>query len=368
MARVYTITEVTKQGMIVSVTIEGKARPVTFNMQTREITSYTGRDVMRFPVGEYQTAAIRNDAVSRLLFECFMTSYKQSLLNGLQKLELFINNPDLLATVNHVSDLPDECPKGYLKWVQENGKALSYDTVEEYKDMKSISQLGKESAEVYQMLFINDGHPLERYDFADWYKELPADLRNKFNKILKVSMKTLSWTLKEDMKKFIRKICMGRDWYTSRNECRPHNWQELLDTERSFAWNTENIAALGKGMWEKNIIATEDKIRKIEELSNDEFVIIVPKTLQDFTDEGNMQRNCVGHFYHNSIADGRNVVYFIRKKETPNRSYITNRYNIDCSHRTEETRKYCNAYNDDDNARELIKEIDKMITSLLFGE
>ena len=367
MARVYTITEVTKQGTRISVTIEGKARPVTFNMQTREITSYTGRDVRRFPVGEYHTATIRDNAISRLLFECFMTSHKQSLLDSLLKLELFINNPDLLANVNHISDLPDECPKGYLKWVQENGKALSYDTVEEYKDMKSIAQLDKESVEVYQMLFINDGHPLDKYDFAEQYKELPTDLRNKFNKILKVSMKTFSWTLKEDMKKFICKIFMGRGWYSG-SECRPQNWQELLDTERSFAWNTENISALGRGMWEKSIIATEDKIRKIEELSNDEFVVIVPKTLQDFTDEGNMQRNCVGHYYHNSIAEGRNVVYFIRRKKTPNLSYITNRYNIEFTHRTEETRKYCNADNDNNNARELIKEIDKMITSLLFGE
>ena len=368
MARVYNITEVTKQGTLISVTIEGKARPVTFNMQTREITSYTGKDVMRFPIGEYYTAPIRDNAISRLLFECFMTSCKQSLLNGLLKLELFINNPDLLANVNHISDLPDVCPRGYLKWVQENDKALSYDTVEEYKDMKSIAQLGKECAEVYQMLFINDGHPLDRYDFAEWYEELPTDLRNKFNKILKVSMKTFSWTLKEDMKKFICKIFMGRDWYSGGNECRPQNWQELLDTERSFAWNMENISALGKSMLEKSIIANEDKIRKIEKLSNDEFVVIVPKTLQDFTDEGNMQRNCVGHYYHSSIAEGRNVVYFIRRRETPNRSYITNRYNIESTHHTEETRKYRNAYNDDDNARELIEEIDKMVTSLLFGE
>ena len=138
----------------------------------------------------------------------------------------------------------------------------------------------------------------------------------------------------------------------------------MLSTDRSFKWNTDNICALAKKAWGEHIIKNENKIRAIEVLSNDNFIVVVPKTLQDFTDEGNMQHNCVGHYYHNSIAQGKNLVYFIRKKSTPNHSYITNRYDVRY-HETVETRMFANAYNNDNEAKALIKEIDKMITSLL---
>ena len=128
-------------------------------------------------------------------------------------------------------------------------------------------------------------------------------------------------------------------------------WNEMVNTNLSY-----NI--------EEKIIGNENKIRTIEELSNDIFVVVVPKTLQDFTDEGNMQHNCVGHFYHSSIAKGENLIYFIRKKSTPNHSYITNRYCIR-NKKTVETRMFANAYNGDEEARALIKEIDKKILSLL---
>lgn len=367
MSRVYNITGIEKNGLIVTVTIEGKANPVIFDMAHLSFTSYTGRDIQRFPVGSY---CLSKDGFSgiipKLLFNALLSNSKGDVRSNLSKLELFINNPEILGTIHYCSELADECPKGFIKWLKDNNKMPTKENLTDYKRGMALKRMTQEDKEVYELLFGTENSPYSQY--SDTYKEcyfsMSAELRHKFNKILKVSIKSLSWHLKDEMTTFIDRFIRNRGWSSWRDECRPDNWEELLNTDRTFKWNTENIVANARKEMENKIIKNENKIRAIEELSNDTFVVVVPKTLQDFTDEGNMQHNCVGHFYHGSIANGENLVYFIRKKSTPNRSYITNRYMI-MRHETVETRKFANAYNDDDEARALIKEIDKMITSLL---
>lgn len=367
MARVYNITGIEKNGLIVTVTIEGKANPVIFDMAHLSFTSYTGRDIQRFPVGSY---CLAKDAFSsiipKLLFNALLSNSKDDVKSNLSKLELFINNPEIFGNIHYCSELADECPKGFIKWLKDNDKTPTKENLTDYKRGMALKRMTQEDKEIYELLFVGENSPYSRY--SDTYKEcylsMSAELRHKFNKILKVSIKSLSWHLKDEMTTFIDRFIRNKGWRRWNDECRPDNWEELLNTDRTFKWNTENIVANARKEMEKKIIKNENKIRTIEELSNDTFVVVVPKTLQDFTDEGNMQHNCVGHFYHSSIAEGENLIYFIRKKSTPNHSYITNRYCIR-NKKTVETRMFANAYNGDEEARALIKEIDKMITSLL---
>lgn len=369
MARVYIITGVVKNGTLVSVSIEGKANPVTFDMDTRAITSYTGRDVMRFPVGGYDLTALRENKVSRLMFDALLSTNKNTIADTLARLELFINNPELLERVSYASDLPSECPKGYIKWLTENDKTPNYGTLRDFLVEQAYKQMPKEDKEVDEMLFNAENAPFRGcYDYRQKYLQLTPELRKKFNKILKASFKSVSWNLRSEIEDFIEKMFYNHRWRCSSwdnvYESRPENWEELLDTERSFAWNIKNISVYAKKSFEELIVARERKIDNITSLSNDKLVVIVPHSLEDFTNEGNMQRNCVGHYYHQSIAQGRNVVYFIRKAETPDKSYITNRYNIG-DRKTVESRAYCNNGYDDKDVTNLIKEIDKMIRTLI---
>lgn len=367
MSRIYNITGIEKNGVIVTVTIEGKANPVIFDMAHLSFTSYTGRDVQRFPVGSY---CFSQDSFSgiipKLLFNALMANSKIDVRNNLNKVELFINNPEILDTIHYCSELADECPKGFIKWLKDNNKTPTKENLTDYKRAMALKRMTQEDKEVYELLFCTENSPYSQYSetYKECYFSMSSELRHKFNKILKVSIKSLSWHLKDEMTTFIDRFIRNRGWSSWRDECRPDNWEELLNTDRSFQWNTDNIVASAKKVWEDKIIKNENKIRTIEELSNDTFVIVVPKTLQDFTDEGNMQHNCVGHFYHSTIAEGENLIYFIRKKSTPNHSYITSRYSVRVE-KTVETRKFANAYNDDEESRKLIKEIDKKITSLL---
>ena len=368
MARIYTITGIEKNGLIVTVTIEGKANPVIFDMAHLSFTSYTGRDIQRFPVGSY---CFKKDSFSgiipKLLFNALLSNSKGDVRNNLSKIELFINNPEILGDIHYCSELADECPKGFIKWLKDNGKTPTEENLTDYKRVIALKRMTQEDKEVYELLFGTENSPY--YQYSDTYKEcyfsMSAELRHKFNKILKVSIKALSWQLKDEMTTFIDRFIRNKGWNSwYNNEYRPDNWKELLNTNRTFKWNTKNLIANARKEMENKIIKNENKIRAIEELSNDTFIVVVPKTLQDFTDEGNMQHNCVGYFYHGSIAQGDNLIYFIRKKSSPNHSYITNRYMV-MRHETVETRMFANAYNGDEEARALIKEIDKKILSLL---
>ena len=366
MSRAYNITGIEKNGLTVTVTIEGKAKPVIFDMIHLSFTSYTGRDIQRFPVGAYHLSTDVSGVIPKLLFSALLSNNKYDVRSNLNKLELFINNPEILSDIHYCSELADECPKGFIKWLKDKEKTPTASNLAEYKREMQLKRMTQEDKEVYELLFGTENSPYYQYyeTYKECYFSMCSELRHKFNKILKVSIKSLSWNLKKEMSTFIDLFIRNRGWNYHNNEYRPDNWEELLNTDRTFKWNTNNIVANAKKMWEDKIINNENKIRAIEKLSNDTFVIVVPKILQDFTDEGNMQHNCVGHFYHKSIANGENLVYFIRKKSTPNQSYVTNRYSIEIK-KTVETRKFANAYNDDKETWELIKKIDEKITSLL---
>ena len=63
-------------------------------------------------------------------------------------------------------------------------------------------------------------------------------------------------------------------------------------------------------------------------MENDGYIIKVPQSIDDLVDEGQQQNNCVGYYYNDNIVDNKDLIYFIRKKDKPKKSYVTCRYNI----------------------------------------
>lgn len=62
--------------------------------------------------------------------------------------------------------------------------------------------------------------------------------------------------------------------------------------------------------------------RKEETKFQKEYTIVFPKSVNDFVQEGINQRNCVGS-YAKDVADNKTIVFFVRKKDDPERSFIT---------------------------------------------
>jgi hypothetical protein len=149
------------------------------------------------------------------------------------------------------------------------------------------------------------------------------------------------------------------------NEMYDLNWLSNVNTSHSFKTNAETFNAY-KSREKNNILAK--KLQKLNFLNgleiNDEYVIVVPQTIEDLITEGNKQNNCVGHYYNSSIIRGENYIYFIRNKNNVRKSYITCRFN-NCNHATVEYRHKNNEYRDH---HELIDAIDAIINKNLKGE
>lgn len=56
---------------------------------------------------------------------------------------------------------------------------------------------------------------------------------------------------------------------------------------------------------------------------NDTFTVVIPNSSDDFLKEANSQNNCVYSYYLKKVVNGTTNVVFVRRKDTPNKSYIT---------------------------------------------
>lgn len=74
---------------------------------------------------------------------------------------------------------------------------------------------------------------------------------------------------------------------------------------------------------EKYVVPNEDEIERVGiPKAFKDYTVVFPKSEADFINEGNQQHNCVGS-YPRSVKEGRCVIFFIRKKESPDKSFIT---------------------------------------------
>lgn len=346
------MTGITKEGSVILITLNDRPNPIKYNCNTGELISFTGRVIKHFPqsctiggVSESERWAI-NTVRERI--ECGLT-YE------FQRLEMYIAVLDLIQNPYR---LPNECPQGFIKWVRNNGRDISINSLEEFQNEQNVSKLPKEDREVYEKLrtAFNANDRLVKW----WVEEENTTLRQKFRQMFKTTIKGFTWNMYDDLNSWYRFFI-----HTNSGQCIwGDNWIENLDGNRDFRYNTKACAEQGNKKRNEKILANEEKIRSITEIQSNDFIIIVPSTMDDFTKEGQMQNNCVGSYYHNSIATGENLVYFIRKKSRPNHSYITNRYST-CWGRTVETRMINNRDNNDKKALDLIEIIDKKITELL---
>ncbi len=59
-----------------------------------------------------------------------------------------------------------------------------------------------------------------------------------------------------------------------------------------------------------------------EKYCDSNYMIIIPSSTRDIIQEGQNQHNCVGSYVY-AVAKGESLVFFIRKKDTPEESFVT---------------------------------------------
>jgi hypothetical protein len=73
---------------------------------------------------------------------------------------------------------------------------------------------------------------------------------------------------------------------------------------------------------DSKIFAIQAEINSKYEFETDEMMAIVPKTPQEVIEEANRQNNCL-RSYVERVRDGKTVVAFVRKKEAPEKTFLS---------------------------------------------
>ena len=102
---------------------------------------------------------------------------------------------------------------------------------------------------------------------------------------------------------------------------------KLIDNQSSFALVakavSKNYRLLKDKEQQEQIEKSQKRIKELETLIYKDYCFIVPTTPKELIDEGEQQHNCVGSYYNDSMSEGIGFIYFIRKKNEPEKSYIT---------------------------------------------
>lgn len=150
-----------------------------------------------------------------------------------------------------------------------------------------------------------------------------------------------------------------RDLIDVVGDLRQEELEFTLDTNRTLEVNVRNAENLLKNHRNKELNAQLQKLNFINTHKLDGYVVIVPQNQAEKIDEGRQQNNCVGYYYDESILNGRNYIYFIRKIGSPDKSYLTCRFNKEQGATVEA--RYRNNVNISKMDVPMIKAIDKII-------
>lgn len=99
-------------------------------------------------------------------------------------------------------------------------------------------------------------------------------------------------------------------------------------------------------------------------INDDKYIIVVPQSQADKREEARQQNNCVGYFYDDYILSDNGTVYFIRKTNNKNHSFITCRYDYKAN-KTVEAR-YVNNDSISKEDKKIIENLDEIIRKKLY--
>ena len=221
------IESIIKEGSTLIIKLDAKEKPFTFNCATHTLISYSGRTIKTMGLLASCYCSSAGEAA-------LINSLKEGMLHNtwvyFNRLEFFINNLDMIAYCS-ISHLPNECPKGYIKWVKENNEKISDYSLKRFLKVKKIEEMPKEHKEFFDTLSLHynsDGTICNRFLLST------SEQRTKIIQIFKISAKELRWNLENDFENFVAKI--SKDSYSF---CGLENWEKYADGNRNFEYNLQ---------------------------------------------------------------------------------------------------------------------------------
>lgn len=224
-------------------------------------------------------------------------------LRKYEKIETFLSSLDICPA--SWGELPSENPKGYIKWLRENNLKISQQTLTDFKEIESLLKLPKDIILKYNQLKSTE-------------LVIPQGLKYLTKNPEKIPV--LYSMLKNTHKNFEpQKFLCENITFLFRHVSFADKW----DRNRSIGFNYELVNNLVEAERYKELTINQERFKALEEVEHDNWQIIVPTTINQLIEEGKQQNNCVGRLYPKYIIEGNTLVYFIRKKNSPDKSWHT---------------------------------------------
>lgn len=296
---------------------------------------------------------------------------------------------DICANVNHSllqallsivfsSDCPD-----FTKWkkIELIDKAISLN--EQYPDLHFGSCISIDSG-MFNGKFIqfclDEGINFHMGNWRTFLKlerikqQMPQDLQEiclEYQEIfsdesfLKKDLIKLARFLKHNSKKQINRGMLCKLLYLLQEM--PELWKEVRTQDDFFKVYTriykiyclkENIGYL------EQIAKNESQIIEIEDMTTENYCVVVPRSLEDLITEGQQQNNCVGYYYCEDISENYSLIYFVRRKDNKGKSVYTCRYDT-LVNKTVEYRGFNNSEIMDEEVLSFLDKIDYRLRNIL---
>lgn len=229
--------------------------------------------------------------------------------NNVTIINSFIDNYQTTFDTDLKQMLKD-CPKGLINYLKDFDREFDYYNTREYVLKKNLGNFGCYLYNAYRNVFS--------------CKEITVFTKNR--KLLKEVIHN-SWN-RGDFSASLNTLLRVFTTNLSDKVTFDTLFSLLTETDDIESFREKCLDEANKELHQK----LADELTKLNFINNinidDEHIVIVPQNIKDLQKEGNQQHNCVGHYYNDSIIDGVNKIYFIRKKGNSNESFITCRYNV----------------------------------------
>lgn len=243
---------------------------------------------------------------------------EESILASLRRLESAIsicyeNNFECYLS----SRIESHIPAGFANWLKEKREIFSYKNINNFILDKQIKENFSAEWYPYVALVLKDICNVDPIYVVNFLK----------TECGKIFLKIFKKTLINDFSNYCNIIYnYGSFLFLMDN---PEEGLKLLDTNRSVKRNLEIIKEYQEKKEQEAFIKNLTKINFINQFTKGNYIVVVPQKLDDLIDEGKQQNNCVGSFYNDDIICGRDYIYFIRRKDNPNKSVATARYHVE---------------------------------------
>lgn len=235
------------------------------------------------------------------------------------------------------------CPDGYIKFLQETGTEFDFSSLKKYVTQQKYGTIGCNLLE----------SGMDEHD-VKWLVN---------NNLMKSLLKCLTYNVKSGHLFNSREVYELLDyWYQASNIA---NKIVSIDENKALEVNIEMLKDIIEKKKNEALARQLQKLNFVNGLRRNNLVVIVPQNQEEKRDEGRQQNNCIGYYYDNSILRGENYIYFIRKADNPQKSYVTCRFNIG-SEETVEFRAFNNRDVKDREVYDFIKLIDNRIREQLI--